>query len=856
MPVKPGKYNPNLPDIELLDFMSKRKYGLKLDGNGGLKIGTVAQDDTVYVRNVGKRPGDFDEQRSWKGGRGIEDFSSNAEGYWDSRNAWTLTPGFLHQTLLWQFANGIVSHDIFMPDKTHSVTFKSLIGAETFLSISWDSSGVAAKEVILWLRKKGSPGSLTVEIRSNSSGDPSNSVLESQTLTAASIAQTLSVSKVIQFNNTETLTAATKYHLVITGAATDNKNNCWEIGGYLGGTTGKKSTTGSGSWTSAGFDLYYRVKATDIRRKWFSFFLDGAMYVVDSRDNQTTASRLWINGDRGKCTGSATSTTLPDTAKAWVVNRWTGAWVIIVRGKGRGQFRQIASNSTTALTIDSSDPWDVTPDNTSEFIIYSTKEFTEITSTGLGVVTGQPAVVNQIVFFPQGSASAIRTMVWNSASKAHDFDTNGSNFADLVCVGFHKTDGTQVWKALNSFASGGSTIVARHNAPAWASAPADLVIKETIQVGDKDIPITGIIEKDGAINAFKWDGQYIVSGFTCTRVPNGLEKTPDPANGASILIHQKFLYYSWLFSLIRVYGSEHDDIGQEWAGKGLPSGREGVVSSMDSYASVVFYAMDAGFAGWSSLLAFDGVGTHEVLRAYDGTRRMSMVKVQPCVGTRNFLWTGQGGDLVFQELPLKKGSPRLDTGVRYMHEAVLVSSKIDMGTAAGMPKFIRELTVVAENLNTGKEVYVEYQTDENVGTENWTPASSAYHMPESTIFLGLNNIRSFAYRLVLRSNDNTLPLSIRGVTPNGFARTPYKMVWTLRCRADNVTNNKKLAKSEELMRWLLDMSRFPYRVEMRSQYHMAHKFFVTVHPPSMFPYKPAVSGQQEESVFTLVLEEV
>ena len=82
------------------------------------------------------------------------------------------------------------------------------------------------------------------------------------------------------------------------------------------------------------------------------------------------------------------------------------------------------------------------------------------------------------------------------------------------------------------------------------------------------------------------------------------------------------------------------------------------------------------------------------------------------------------------------------------------------------------------------------------------------------------------------------------------------MVWTLRCRADNVTVSKKLAKSTELMRWLLDMSRFPYRVEMRSQYHLAHKFFVTVHPPSMFPYKAAVAGQDEESVFTLVLEEV
>jgi hypothetical protein len=42
---------------------------------------------------------------------------------------------------------------------------------------------------------------------------------------------------------------------------------------------------------------------------------------------------------------------------------------------------------------------------------------------------------------------------------------------------------------------------------------------------------------------------------------------------------------------------------------------------------------------------------------------------------------------------------------------------------------------------------------------------------------------------------------------------------------------------------------------MRSQYELAHKFFVIIHPPRMFPYKPGQNGQSEESVFTLVLEE-
>lgn len=848
--IKPGKYDASKPDIELFDFMSKRRYGLKLDGAGALKIGVVATDDTVYVRNVGKRPGDFDEQRSWKRGRGVEDLSSDAEGYWDSKDAWSLTPNFLHQTLLWQFANGIVAHDVFLPDKTHSVTFKSLIGGERFLSNSFASNGLTAAEIMLWVRRKGNPGTLTIQLRTNSSGDPSNTTLQSATLTASSLEEEISFSQLFSISS-QALTGGTTYHIVVSGASGDTKNNCWQIGGYSGGLTGKKSTGGAGSWSAASFDLYYRVKAANVVRSWFSFFLDGAMYVVDSKADGS-ASQLWINGDRGKSTG-ATSTLLGDAAKSWTVDMWAGAWVAVIRGTGRGQFREIESNTSNSLTV--SDAFDVVPDTTSEFIIYGTKQFTEITSTGLSKVKSTPAVVNQIVWFPQGESANVRTMVYNATTKAHEFDDNGTTKADFINIGVHKIDGVQVWLARNGLGSGGQTFVFRCNAPVWASPPADLVSRETVHIGDRDAQITNILEKDGVLQVFKWDGYYNVSGNQAIRIQSGLEKTPHPANGAAVIIHQKYMYYSWLHSIIRIFGGEHDDVGQEWSGKGLPDTREGTISSFDSYASLLLYGINAG-TGTSSVMSFDGIGTHEILRAYSANRPVSLVKVQPCIGTRNMLWSGQGGDLVFQELPLMKGSPRLDSGMRYQHEAVLVSAKIDMGTAAGMPKFFKELTLVTENLDAGKEILVQYQTDDDVGTSNWTTASSALLSPESNVFLGLNNVRSFSYRLILRSNDNTVPLIVRGVTPNGFARTPYKMVWTLRCRADNVTVSKKLAKSTELMRWLLDMSRFPYRVEMRSQYHLAHKFFVTVHPPSMFPYKAAVAGQDEESVFTLVLEEV
>ena len=40
-------------EVELSDSKSRKRYGLKVP-QGSLQIGTVSQDDTVYVRNVGK----------------------------------------------------------------------------------------------------------------------------------------------------------------------------------------------------------------------------------------------------------------------------------------------------------------------------------------------------------------------------------------------------------------------------------------------------------------------------------------------------------------------------------------------------------------------------------------------------------------------------------------------------------------------------------------------------------------------------------------------------------------------------------------------------------------------------------
>jgi hypothetical protein len=855
-------------EIELTDTKSKKKYGLKVP-QGSLQIGTISQDDTVYLRNVGKRVGDFDEQRSWKSGRGVENLSENAEAFWDSHNAWTLTPGHVHQTMQWYHARGLRNEDIFMPTRiSGDVLFVPLLSDHIYIANPFSASAsYSADQAFMWIRRRGTPGTLTFRLMSNSGSDP-GSALQTVTKSISDITDVVSVYQVFNWTGTESLTASTVYWISIHGASTDDRDNHWEIGTNPDVSSGKMSSDGS-TWADNVYGApYFRVTDTDVGKRWYRFNLRDAFYIVDRKNDNATASKMYINGDRGMATAGAAST-LTDSAKAWTTNRWALAYVKIIAGTGRENLPQrIASNTGTVLTI--SGTWETNPDATSQYVIYATEWFTEVTFSGgtptLGVVTGEPAVINNVAYIPQGNTALIH-MQWNTSTFVHNgFQETASGVngeADLLLAATDPADGPVIWRANNASGtgSGGAVTVSRANllsSGAFIAWNTSLSFRTAIFTGSTSYSITGLGKKENNIYVFREDGMGVVSNDRYNAIDTGIEKTPSRANGAMWVSHGQFLYYSWLHSVVRVYGSSHDDIGDDFRSIGLPDGREGEFADADTYLKLVFFAVNAGSTGTSSVLAWDGLGWHEVLRNRRPGRQTRMVKVQACPETRNRLWTDVGGgDMVFQEMPFLKSSPRLDSGMRYMHEGVIESGAIDMGTASGMPKFFKELTATVKNLNAnGQEIFVDIQTDDNVHTTNWTFTDVMHRSPESTVFLGLQNVRRFAYRLRMCSKDNATPIDVEGVVPNGYARTPFKMIFTMQVQAGGVFSRRgKLATADELMRWLLDSARSPGRVRMDSVFELAHGWFVIIHPPRMFPIVPSKGGSPETANFTLVLQE-
>lgn len=861
--IKPGisKYD---WEVELVDSKSRKRYGLKVP-QGALQIGTISQDDTVYVRSVGKRIGDFDEQRNWKGGRGVENFSDNAEAFYDSMNAWTLTPGHVYQTLQWYHARGLRSEDMYMPTRSAgNVQFQPLLGDTLYISNSFSASATySADKGYLWIRRRGAPGTLTFRLMSDSAGNP-NTALQTVTKTLSDITDYISLYQLFDWTGTESLSSGTTYHVSVHGATTDNQDNHWEVGVNPDTSSGKVSSDGS-SWSNAGFAMYYRVTDADTARRWYRFWVWEAMYIIDQKDNNSTASVIYINGDRGKATAGASST-ITDSGKSWATDRWANAWVRIVKGTGKRNLpKRIASNTSTALTIDGT--WETNPSTDSEYIIYGTEWFTQISPTGdsLSVCTGEPAVINNIAYIPQGTVG-INHFRWNSATPAHNLDvetaTGTKGLADLLMADNDPNGNPVMWRVNNNSGTGtgGAGTISKANLLsggafiAWDTA---LTWQTAIFTGSTSFDITGINKKDKQVYVFRDNGVGVVEDLRLTPLEVGSEKTPDRANGAWSIAHGGFLYYSWLHSLVRIYGSTHDDVGDDYRSVGLPDGREGNFADGDSYLKLIFCGVDAGASGVSSVLAWDGLTWHEIVRGRQTGDRVRFVKVQVCPSTRNRIWTQMGGDLVFQELPFKKASPRLDASARYMHEAVIESTAIDMGTASAMPKLINNLVTTVKNLNNkGREVYLDIQKDDDVHTTNWTPVSSMTQSPESIIFLGMNCNR-FAYRLRICCNDNSVPIDIEGIVPNGYARVPYKMVFNMSIQAGGIFSRRgKMVSADELTRWLLDESRIAGYVRMDSVYELAHGWKVIIHPPRMFPLVPRKGRNPETAQLTLVLQEV
>ncbi len=836
--VSPGAKNPT-HDISLSDGV--QTWGLRLDG-GPEAIQETPQSATNRLPSSFAKFGDWEpgyaqlEQRTWTGGRGSNDFSLDGTRFYDSMMAYTLIDGAALPAPQWKFASGLrTTHENLPGD----VDWQALLGNQQYTAAQFTvgASSFDAQTIRLWLRRIGSPADLTVEIWTDDGSDKPNALVASATDSVGTkiITDVISLFHGFDVSAAASLSAGAKYHVVVYAASAANH---WELGIDAGAAASTQSSDGS-AWSSATFSLYFRVEDADTNRKFHFFEMKGALYAVDENADGST-STLYMNGERGRAT-SGGSNTLTDTnegmSAGWATDQWNG-WYIKIKGStGAGQSRLItATSSAGVITVDQD--WDIIPTSSSDYVIYGGAAWQPITISGdaISAVVKDVVVFNRFATFAQGENTVALFVRYNGGGSppAHEGD-NAPNVdytkADLLHVANKPGRGPMLWLARNA-----DMTIARMRTFDWG-AHVPRHISDSIEVGGRTWDMVNLTDMDGKIFVFKLDGLYTISNDRARKQNIGLDLIKSYNNGQALTVHNSSLYFSWAdYSLHRLVGRHVASLGPN-RGTGLPAGRGAAIAALASHPEGLFACLDAGADGTSALMIYsdERLGWHEIFRAWDTGVRVQNLTWQVNPGTRPRLWIDVGGELVYQEWPLRTSNPLEDSGLNFQHEAVLVSADMDMGLAR-LPKFIKELTLISEKLATGIEVQLEYQLDADIGGAEWTAAGTFYTSPEDTLPLQRGDVRVIRWRLRLLTNNADIPPVVRATILEAFARTPLKYRWDLRVRiADNQLTlvGGKDHDPDAFTTWLKDAARQAKRIHMRAVWEQMDDKFVIVEPPKL-----------------------
>ncbi|UYN91871.1 MAG: hypothetical protein KIT70_11000 [Anaerolineales bacterium] len=750
-------------------------WGLRLEGGAaGIKESVLTPSGLRlnWVSGFGAwEPGLAQiEQRDWSGGRGSVRFSTQAaRRYFDSQDAWTLTPGRLHAAPQWRYASGLRAAAQRLPG---DVSWQSLIGAQRSLAAAFTvgAGGLAARHARVWLRRVGSPGELALQLHADAAGQP-GAVLPGSihAITQADVSDVVNRLHSFDVSGYSTPLSAGLYHLSLRGAAADNASNHWEIGVQPRASGGHSSPDGS-AWAAA----------------------------------------------------------LTDTNKNWPVDHWAGAWVRILVGKGAGQARYIITNTVSTLTVAA---WDLSPDSTSEYAIYATPHWQDISPVSGDMIDGtvkDVAVLNGQALLAQGSVPILRVRFNPSASPPkHEFDDDGSNTADLLHVFQHSEFGPQVWRGFSATAE-----VSRAAPSAWLTP---LSFGSAIKLGADGQLLHKLLDYNSQLWGVKANSLWVVERSEHVARHNlGIEAQPQLSPAPPALVWQDKLWLGWGGSLLATGASGLADFGPA-RGEGLPSGRGGRLAALAPLGpGRLAAALDAG-AGHSSVLVFDGEAWHELLRAPQPGARIRGLHWQHCPGTAPRLWVDLGGDLACIQLPANGDNPLGDAAMRFQHEGVLVGSTIDM-EATLLPKFLTQLSLVSRDLGEGAQVELDYQVDGEIGGPRWRQAGGFYSSPVDTLALNTGQIYAFRPRLRLLSQRASQPATVEATLLEGFARTPQKYQWELHVRLAELQldgGGGLEPHPAAFLAWLRRVARSAARIRLRSVWSALDDTYVIIEAPSL-----------------------
>ncbi|KKL62456.1 hypothetical protein LCGC14_2185020, partial [marine sediment metagenome] len=564
-------------------------------------------------------------------------------------------------------------------------------------------------------------------------------------------------------------------HIFTTAAGTDA--NHWELG--YNSSNGVQSTVVSGNgstgaWSASTVHFYFRVSAARTNRKWHLFTMQRALYAVEEKADGTTGVKLFINGDRGICSSGTPGTTavINDSSKNWATNRWAGARVAIIEGPGAGQNAAITASNTTSLTVS----LDIAPTSLSEYYIYDTNEWTEISTAIFDTSVGDTpvrdvTVGNGISFFAFGGSTVnpIGSFTWNTS--VHAGFAVSSFGADHLDFFSDPSKGPQIIRTVSSQGRvSNSTITA---------FGTTLKFSTGTKTGGTEYPFTNLIDYNNQMYAFKEDSIWIIRNDRAEKLNVGLDAFPSSHTGRAAAAQNLFLLFSWSHSVERLHGGQVTDIGL-WSGAGLKDGHQGPMSGLVPYIAWTLGAKNAGTTGLSAAYAWNNRGWHEFFRGHTTGYQLQDMYMQNNPGGNPRLWFSYGGELICQRWPRNTLNPRNDGNIHYQHEALFETGIIDMN-AVQLKKLFSQTFAVSKNLaSTQAVIYAEYQLEDDINSTNWLPIGDFRKSPIDNLRIGRGDKTAIRLRFRGVTMNSTIHTELQAVVLKAVARTPVRRQWTIR----------------------------------------------------------------------------
>lgn len=322
-------------------------------------------------------------------------------------------------------------------------------------------------------------------------------------------------------------------------------------------------------------------------------------------------------------------------------------------------------------------------------------------------------------------------------------------------------------------------------------------INKIIEYSESEVKNLWVM-REGMVFTIKTDADNTEMDFADPISLPEISTVMEEYNGRTSITSNVYLYFTVGNGIQRYYNQKLDSNGPD-ADAGLPSNRQGIVSSAQGYPGRYFASVDAGENGYSSILMNNGSGWHEIYRAPNIGERIFDMSFQAIPTEEpDKLWFNVGEDVVWLVMPSKTLKTVFDNNAEYTHESVIVSAW-HSANMVDIMKLWNSINIISENLEEDS-VFIEadYQTDQET---EWHPLPEEFNIiPSQEIPLretfGVSGKR-MRYRLRMQTTDKKKTARIKTVVVKAIGRVDLKYAYSFPYRIIEDSVNL-LGESEDM----------------------------------------------------------